>query len=508
MRTNTTQKSRQWSVEPLEGRVLLASSPVDSSAPLPLTVDVGRRSDPDGNGIVLSGTAILSGRTTPGSLVRLDRDADGTFERATRADESGRFTFRVGLTMGQTPFRVQARDASKRLGTAEIEVTRGDVVIAWNETLLNAVRADSTAPPQAARAMAMTQIAVLNAVQAAGVSSPRGASPAAAAAQAAHRVLAGLFPDQLTTFDAALAESLATIPVGRGRALGRRLGGGAGDAMLAARADDGSAAIVPYVSGSSPGDWIPTPPRYLAPLAPQWPGVTPFVLASGDQFRPGPPPALTDAEYAAAYNEVEAVGGAVSSVRTADQTEIAEFWSDLAGMTFTPPGHWNQIAQEASLRRGLGLARNARLFATLDAALADAAISCWDAKYYYDFWRPVTAIRDGDADGNPATAGDPTWTPLWPTPNFSSYTSGHSTFSGAAQVVLESVFGDDFAFTDAGDPALGLPERRFVSFEQAADEAGVSRIYGGIHFAFDNASGLLSGRQVGGYVVAHFDERR
>jgi hypothetical protein len=473
-----------------------------------ITLQVARQSDPDGNGIVLRPTAILEGQTTPGAVVQLDRNADGTYERSTRADMSGRFAFRVGLAIGRIPFRVQIRGGSGPQTQADIQVTRGDVVIAWNKTLLDAVRADATGPPQAARAMAMTQIAVYDAVGAAiGRASPRGPAPPAAAAQAAHRVLSGLFPAQRATFDASLAESLASIPHGCDRALGRRLGAAAGDAMLASRVKDGSDVVVDYNPGSEPGNWVPTPPGYQPPLAPQWPGVRPFVMSSGSQFRPGPPPALTDPEYTAAYNEVKAVGGVVSDIRTTDQTELAKFWADLPGMTFTPPGHWNQIAQDAALHRRFGLARNARLFAMLNAALADAGISCWDAKYHYDFWRPVTAIHAGDQDGNPETIGDPNWMPLWDTPNFSAYTSGHSTFSGAAQVVLESFFGRDFAFSDRGDPSLGLPERRFSSLAQAAEEAGMSRIYGGIHFQFDNVEGLRSGRELGAYVVSHFGRR-
>lgn len=227
-------------------------------------------------------------------------------------------------------------------------------------------------------------------------------------------------------------------------------------------------------------------------------------MEDGAQFRPSPPPALDGAEYAAAYNEVKAVGGRVSTVRTEDQTALAEFWSDVPGTTFTPPGHWNQIAQDASLKGGLGLLGNARLFAILDAALADAGICCWDAKYAYNLWRPVTAIRRGDADGNAETTADPSWTPLWGTPNFPAYTSGHSTFSGAAQVALESVFGESFAFRDAGDPSLGLEARQFDSFAQAAEEAGMSRVFGGIHFRFDNVLGLENGRTVARLVVDRF----
>jgi hypothetical protein len=200
---------------------------------------------------------------------------------------------------------------------------------------------------------------------------------------------------------------------------------------------------------------------------------------------------------------VKAVGGTGSTVRTADQTAYARFWSDLPGVTFTPPGHWNQIAEDAAMSRRLSLPAEARLFALLDIALADAGISCWETKNFYDFWRPVTAIREGNSDGNPLTVGDPTWTPLWATPAFSSYASGHATFSAAAAAVLDSVFGATFAFTDTGDPTEGLAPRHFIGFDQAAAEAAASRMYGGIHFRFDNETGLRVGGEVGQYVLQH-----
>lgn len=499
-----------WAVEGLEGRRLLSASRV--STPLAVAAEVGRRFDLDGNGIVSTPRATIVGQTAPWATVRLDRGADGSFERATRADDSGRFTFSVALTIGRTPFRIRAAAGGEAADT-DLTATRGDAVIVWNETLLNAIRADVTGPPQAARALAMVHLAMYDAVQAAtgsgetyhfaGSARP-GTSAPVAASQAAYRVMLGLFPKQAEILAAARSESLAAVPRGPGRRWGIRLGDAVGADMIALRANDGSSAFVAYNSGVEPGDWVPTPPRFLAPLAPQWPNVTPFVIASGSQFRPGPPPDLASVEYAEAYNEVKLLGAAHSTARTPDQTALSKFWSDLPGTTFTPPGHWNQIAQDAALRERLGLVRTARLFAVLDAALADAGICCWDAKYAYDFWRPVTAIRQGDLDGNPETAADPTWTPLWATPNFQSYTSGHSTFSGAAQAVLESVFGREFSFSDAGDPTLGLPERSFVSLEQAAEEAGMSRVYGGIHFQFDNMVGLHGGRALGRYVVDRF----
>lgn len=319
--------------------------------------------------------------------------------------------------------------------------------------------------------------------------------------------------DVRAVFDAALAEALATVPDGLGKTQGIALGQQVGDAILAWRSTDGAGATVPYTPGIDPGDWNRTFPDFLPPLLPQWPQVTPFGMTSGSQFRPAAPPALDSAEYSAAVDEVLQLGGISSSVRTAEQTEIALFWADGGG-TFTPPGHWNQIAADVALDQGNTLAENARLFALLDIALGDAGISSWDAKYTYNLWRPIDAIRRGDTDGNDETDADATWTPLLKTPPFPTYTSGHSTFSGAADAVLTSFFGPNVHFVNQSDGHNGFRQRplsdeqvvtrSFDSFSQAADEAGRSRIYGGIHFQFDNTAGLAAGRALGSYVVANF----
>ena len=254
------------------------------------------------------------------------------------------------------------------------------------------------------------------------------------------------------------------------------------------------------VPGTGPDSWVPTPPVYASAVDPQWGRVTPFALTSGSQFAPPPPPSITSPEFAAEVNQVEALGETDSTVRTLDQTAFARFWSDLVG-TFTPPGHWNQIGEDAAVGTGESLASSARMFALLDMALADAGIESWGVKYTDNTARPVTVIRDG-ADGvNPGITADPTWTPLWSTPAFPSYISGHSTFSSAAAAVLTGIFGSNYSFTDNGDPTEKLPARHLSSFEEAAQEAGVSRIYGGIHYMSDNLAGLQVGNEVGQYVL-------
>jgi hypothetical protein len=223
-------------------------------------------------------------------------------------------------------------------------------------------------------------------------------------------------------------------------------------------------------------------------------------MTSGSQFRPAPPPALDSDAYAAAINEVKDLGRADSTTRTDEQTQIARFWNDGLGTAFAP-GYWNRIAGQVATDQGLSLVQNARLFAMLNIATADALISCWDAKYTYNLWRPVTAIRAADTDGNPDTEADANWTPLLVTPNFPSYTSAHSTVSAAAAEVLTALFG---AENSCSVGAEGVPyTRSFTSFDAAA-EAGQSRIYGGIHYQFDNQAAHVSGRAVGRFVVANF----
>lgn len=392
-----------------------------------------------------------------------------------------------------------------------ISVVHADVVTDWNEIALDSIRADLTAPPRAARFLAMVHVAVYDAVN--GVnqthayylvppSAPDNASGEAAAVAAAYTVLAASFPAQMAAFDAAREASLAAITDGASKNNGIDWGEAVADAVLAARANDGSRLVVAYVPGTGPGEWIPTPPNFAAAALPQWPGVTPFALTSGSQFRPAGPPTLTSGEYTTAFNEVKELGSETSTTRTAEQSEIALFWINGPG-TATPPGHWNSIAQKIAEQEANTLAENARLFALLNIALADAAIVSWDCKYSFNNWRPVTAIRAADTDGNDQTQADPEWTPLIPTPPFPDYTSGHSTFSAAASKVLEHFYGaDNIPFQTNSD---GLPDvvRSFNSFSQAADESGRSRVYGGIHWEFSNQAGLSTGRQVGDYVSAN-----
>ena len=283
-------------------------------------------------------------------------------------------------------------------------------------------------------------------------------------------------------------------------------GRAAGAAMLTLRKDDGATRDAPYTPGVGPGKWRPHPnpvppnppianpdaARGYAPSAvPGWGNVTPFTLLSASQFWLPGPPALTSATYARDYDEVKNVGGKVSTVRTADQTQIARFW-------FEGPGAWNTIARTVVTSRNLDARDSARVLALMNMAMADAYIAGFKIRYVYDLWRPVTAIREGDNDGNDATTGDPTWDSHQNTPAVSDYPSTQSTFSGAASVALASVLGGDQAnFTvTSGKPFEGIT-RSFTSFSQAARESADSRVYAGIHFRSACEDGLGLGRKVG-----------
>lgn len=386
-----------------------------------------------------------------------------------------------------------------------------DVVLQWNDTMRDAVRIAGTPATYATRIMAITHSAMYDAVNALdrnhevllvdAIAHPR-ASREAAAAAAAHRALVALYPAQSALFDAKLTDSLASVPDGKAENDGVTLGRSVADQILALRANDGSGVVLPaYLGGTNPGQWRPTPSA--AGREPHWLGVTPFTMTSGDQFRPVAPPALDSADYTAAFNEVKELGAASSTTRTADQTAMAHFWANAAG-TATPPGHLNLMAKIVAEQEGNTLEENARLFAALNVALADALISCWDTKYEFSFWRPVTGIREAAGDGNPATTPDATWTPLISTPAHPSYTSAHSSVSGAAAAVLTAFFGtDSIAFT-LPSQNVALPARSFTGFSHAAAESAISRLYGGIHWSFDNNVGLNVGTAIGQNVMANF----
>jgi membrane-associated phospholipid phosphatase len=383
----------------------------------------------------------------------------------------------------------------------------GRPVVDWNQVLLTIVNTPGAQPATVhpTRSFAILHAAIYDAVNSidrtrepylVSVRAPRSASETAAADAAAHAVLVALYPAEQSTIDADYAAELAQVADGPAKAKGVNVGVRIAADTLAVRADDGSNATPPpFVAGAAPGDYRPTPPNLAAPVFTGWGRVTPFVLEDGGQFRPAPPPALTSDAYAAALDEVQSLGSATSTTRTAEQTQIGTFWS--------PPiqNFWNQIADTVALGKHSDLPTTARLFAALDLSLADSTIAFYDAKYAYRLWRPVTAIREADADGNPKTAGDPAWLPLAgntaPDP---SYPGAHSTLSAAAATVLASVYGDAQSFA-VSSPSLPGATRSFTSFSGASQEAGLSRIYAGQHTRLDHVAGVALGRNVATFVL-------
>ncbi|MCA1603587.1 MAG: vanadium-dependent haloperoxidase, partial [Acidobacteria bacterium] len=328
-----------------------------------------------------------------------------------------------------------------------------DVVIDWNGHAANAiVGVAQQPPPRGMIRLAMVHVAIYDAVNAIeghpftpyavtpNVVSP--ASPEAAAAAAAHDVLIALFPNQQTTLDANYAASLAAIPDGPAKTNGISVGQQAAAGILSFRANDGRDLVVPYTPGVGPGVWNPTPPGFVPAQAPEVAHVQPFTLKSPSQFRAEPPPDLSSETWVRDYDETKSLGRATDSTRTPEQTDLARFISDQ------PVLQWNRAWRGISVAKGLSLADNARFFAMLTTASSDALIACWDTKFFYNRWRPVTAIRAGDTDGNPETEPDPDWIGLVITPPHPEYPAAHGCFSGASAETLEFFFGTDkFDFT-------------------------------------------------------------
>ena len=386
-------------------------------------------------------------------------------------------------------------------------------VVQWNRNLLSIVRTPGAHPRtiHPTRSFAILHAAIYDAVNAIDqthtpyrvtVSSvSRRASQDAAAAAAAHEVLVTLYPTFKPTLDDELRESLAHISRGEGLTEGILIGKAVADQILALRSNDGSsAAPLPYVFGNTLGDYQSTPPDF--PPQPQfthWSFVTPFALTRADQFRPAPPPALASERYSDALNEVDAVGVADGQVATVDEVLIGRFWNGAI------QNYWNEIAQTASETRHMTTTETARLFALLNLSLADSVIAFYDAKYTYNFWRPVTAIRAADSDGNHETAGNPNWLPeVGKTGPDPSYPGAHAVISAAGAEVLKSFLKKrhfDFEVTSEALPGV---VRSFTSFSAAEDEASLSRIFAGQHFRFDEVSGQRLGRDVADFVVDRF----
>jgi hypothetical protein len=433
--------------------------------------------------------------------------------------------------------RITTLNMSAVLTLLSADIAGADAVTDWNARAGSAAVAACISPADdplhESRLYAMTHVAIHDALNAidrrsrpyAYRSQPNSAgSPDAAVAAAARDVLVAVigripapFPPAclmagIASAEASYTAALAAIPDGPAKTSGIQVGQAAAAAILALRSNDGSDTpllVFDFPQGVNPGEHR-FPPGFTFEFGPGWRDVTPFVLAHPAQFRSDSPYKLHSKKYAADLNEIQELGGdglMTPSLRTLEQTQIGLFWVESS------PLAWNRLTRSVSASQGLDPWENARLFGLLNLAMADGYIASWDTKQHYLFWRPVTAIREADDDGNPATTGDPTWTPLVPTPPLPDYDSAHSVEGGAAAEVLKQFFGtDDISFSAC---SLSLPGgsrcgdaaeviRSYSTFSQAANENGESRILIGIHFRDAVDKGIRHGRQIGKRAVNLF----
>jgi PAP2 superfamily len=385
---------------------------------------------------------------------------------------------------------------------------RADAVTDWNEIIQATVV--TTVPPDPARwarTTTIAQVAVFEAVNSIvgdyepyrrKIQAPSNASPDAAAIVAAHRVLVKFHPDKAPQLDAARDKSLAAIPDSGRKKAGIIVGTAAADAIIALRANDGFDAPVSYTPGTNAGEYRPTPPEHIPAYRPGLGQVATFVVRNGRQFRADPPPSLSSRRYTRDYEEVKTVGEADSKERPDDRTRVARFYdvTDADGIYYP-------AARQIVATRPRTLSQNARLFALLSMAIFDAAVTCFETKYHYNLWRPVTAIHEGDRDGNDRTKPDPNWRAAVFTPPFPSYTSGHATFGAAARAVLEDELGLDGHSITLTNPVVPDIVLKYTTFKQITDDIDDGRIYGGVHYRFDQEEGATQGKRVGEYVLKH-----
>jgi hypothetical protein len=381
--------------------------------------------------------------------------------------------------------------------------THADVVTDWNVKAIDIAVAAKLGAPPAFRAMAITQVAVFEAVNVitgryavagrVSLEAVPGASIDAAVAAATRGTLGKLLPAQQTEIDAVYQAALATVADGAARSAGIAVGEKAAAAILALRGGDGAAAPDSYVPFTTPGVYVPT----ASPVLPHWGKRKPWVLVSGGQLRPGAPPSLSSELWARDYNEIKALGGKTSTQRSAAQTEIARFWEATGPVIYYP------LARVVALQPNRDVTQNARLLAAAGMAMDDAVIAIFEAKYAYNFWRPVTAIRNGDKDGNDATEGDPMWTPFIDTPMHPEYPCAHCVLSGSLGAVLQAEIGNGPMprLTTISPTAPGVM-RSWASIPEFTQEVANARIYDGVHFRNSTEVGTALGRKVGEMVAA------
>jgi hypothetical protein len=382
-----------------------------------------------------------------------------------------------------------------------------DAVTQWNQNASTAIFGVANQPPQQSVVhLAMVHGAVYDAVNAIDgghegyLLNTRLATPfdskEAAAATAAYRVLLNIVPGQKTTLDAQYALSLMAIPDSTSKARGIAVGEAAAAAMIAARTDDGRFGPFRFTIGSTAGAWRPVLPMFVNDPNAWLKDVKPFLIRDPEDFRSKGPLELESPAYAREFEEVKTLGSAGSTERTIDQTNAARYWAE------NPPATWSRIFRTLSAQEGVSLVDNARLYAMLYMTAADALISVWDDKAHYSFWRPITAIREADTDGNSRTDKEDGWLPLIPTPPYTEHPSGHGGLSGSIVETLKDFFGTDkIGWTDTNNGGFS---RSFTRFSDAIDEVENARVWSGIHFRTADEQGAKIGREVEQYAQIHY----
>jgi hypothetical protein len=380
-------------------------------------------------------------------------------------------------------------------------LARADVIMDWNAKADAIAAEKQVLPAPHSRVISMMHVAMFEAVNAIDrrytpykldLVADRSTSREAAAATAAHDVLLSIYPDLKSDLDAALATSLAAVADAESKSAGVELGRQAAQGIIALRANDGSAAPESYRPHTRPGVYVPT----TVPLFSTVGATTPWILESGSQFRPGPPPALDSETWTRDVNEIRELGARNSAIRTPEQTTIGRFWFFVGARTYNP------IVRQAAMAKGMDLVDCARLFALTSMAGNDALVAVFDAKYTYNLWRPITAIRNADITQNPATPRDASWLPLGETPMHPEYPCAHCITSAAIASVLQAVVGDEFGEFSLTSPTAPGVTRKWSQLQDYSTEVSNARIYAGFHYRFSTEVGSAMGKKIGELAVA------
>jgi hypothetical protein len=385
-----------------------------------------------------------------------------------------------------------------------VSIVKADEVTRWNSIACELAGPANFDTPTSNRALAIMHTAIYEAVNAITkrypsgdlkIDAPAGASIDAAIAAASHITLSKLAPARQTEVDSAYQAAIAKIPDGKSKSDGIAVGEKAAEQILARRMDDGFATVETYRPYTIAGVYVPT----AVPLVSQWPSRKPWLMTSANQFRPGPPPKLTSETWARDYNEIKAIGRKTNSTRTPEQTDIARFWEATGASIY------HGIVRSIADQPGRDITQNARLFMAVTQAADDALIAVFDAKYHYNFWRPITAIRNGDIDGNDATERDASWMPLINTPMHPEYPCAHCISAGAIGTVLEAEIGNGpVPVLTTLSPTANNAKRKWMKIEDFMQEVSNGRIYDGVHFRTSTEVGTSMGRKIGNLAVEKY----